>query len=181
METNTKEVSSYEQQALDFLTKTDTALEVTFLEHTKYWPDDKEARDIYQFTLTRGSRSYSAKFGQSISSSLYQVITIDQPWNKNTYAIGITKKYTNYKDKIIKGKESDARRWKGKELTPTAYDILACLTTSDPGTFENFCSEYCYDTDSRKAEETYKAVKAEYLGLCALFTDKEMKELQEIN
>jgi hypothetical protein len=54
---------------------------------------------------------------------------------------------------------------------PTAYDVLACLTKSDPGTFEDFCGEYGYDTDSRKAGKMYKAVVKEWQSVDRLFSD----------
>jgi len=62
---------------------------------------------------------------------------------------------------------------------PSMYDVLACLTKYDPGSFENFCSEYGYDTDSRKAEKTYKAVCKEFAAIERLFWDI-LDELQEI-
>ena len=62
---------------------------------------------------------------------------------------------------------------------PNIYDILACLVKSDPETFEYFCAEFGYDIDSRKAEETYKAVCKEYKAVERLFGDI-MEELQEI-
>ncbi len=65
-------------------------------------------------------------------------------------------------------------------IIPSEYDVLACLTKYDPGTFADFCSEYGYDEDSRKAEKTYKSVKDEWLNVCALFSDEELSELQEI-
>lgn len=48
---------------------------------------------------------------------------------------------------------------------PTAGDVLGCLILDATGyenarDFEDWCSEYGYDTDSRKAERIYKAVKA---------------------
>ena len=47
----------------------------------------------------------------------------------------------------------------GKE--PKADEVLDCLASDANGanqnTFEDWCSEYGYDTDSRKAERTYKA------------------------
>ena len=63
---------------------------------------------------------------------------------------------------------------------PALYDIFACLTKSDPGSFENFCSEYGYDTDSRKAEKTYKNVCKEWEGVNRLFGDiiDELSEIQ---
>ena len=62
---------------------------------------------------------------------------------------------------------------------PAIYDILSCLVKSDPETFDNFCADFGYDIDSRKAEETYKAVCKEYKAVERLFGDI-MEELQEI-
>lgn len=64
---------------------------------------------------------------------------------------------------------------------PTAYDVLACLTKYPVYSFEDFCSEYGYDTDSRKAYKTYKAVKREWENVDKLFTSEEIELLQEIN
>jgi hypothetical protein len=46
-------------------------------------------------------------------------------------------------------------RKKGED--PTEYDILACVSgdINCPDTFEDFCSEYGYDEDSRKAYATW--------------------------
>jgi hypothetical protein len=46
------------------------------------------------------------------------------------------------------------------EREPTAADVLACLCSDvsmGEQSFEDFCSELGYDTDSRKAERTWKA------------------------
>lgn len=63
---------------------------------------------------------------------------------------------------------------------PNAYDVLACLTKYDVGTFENFCSEFGYDTDSRKALKTYNAVCREYIGVCRIWNASERELLAEI-
>lgn len=63
--------------------------------------------------------------------------------------------------------------------TPTMYDVLACLQKYDLGSFEDFCHEYGYDEDSRRAERTYKAVCREYAAVERLFGDC-MDELQEL-
>jgi hypothetical protein len=64
---------------------------------------------------------------------------------------------------------------------PTVYDLLACLTKSNPGTFDNFCDDHDYDNDSRSAERTYNAVVQEWLKVSSFFTAEEIDELQEIN
>lgn len=181
METN------YEQQANDFLKSTNTEFSVKFLRNDKYFDDDKESRDIYEVTLMRGNRSYTFNFGQSLNDSGFY------------YTYGIQKKPIE----LPKHKEYLKDPKKGSELRgyikthfqfdlmpkdkihypepPTAYDVLTCLTKYDPGTFENFCSDYGYDADSREAEKTYKAICDEYKSVCALYSDGEIELLSEIS
>jgi len=66
------------------------------------------------------------------------------------------------------------------QITPTEYDVLTCLTKYDPETFEDFCSEFGYDEDSRKAEKIYKAVVNEYNNVAMLWNDSEIELLSEI-
>ena len=68
-----------------------------------------------------------------------------------------------------------------KNTPPTSYDVLASVTKYEVGTFDDFCSEYGYDTDSRKALKTYKAVLREWKNIEKLFTAEQIEELQEIN
>jgi len=62
--------------------------------------------------------------------------------------------------------------------TPTAYDILACLTWYEVGTFENFCNEFGYQKG--QARSTWKAVVREYENLCRLFTEEQRELLSNI-
>ena len=68
-----------------------------------------------------------------------------------------------------------------KDETPTAYDLLACIEKNDPGDFEEFCSEFGYDTDSRRAEDNWRAVVKEWQKVRRFFTAEELAELQEIS
>lgn len=57
----------------------------------------------------------------------------------------------------------------GINREPTAEDVLDCLASDSAGiknavSFEDWCREYGYDTDSRKAEQIYK--------VCARQSDK---------
>lgn len=63
---------------------------------------------------------------------------------------------------------------------PTPYDVLACLTKCDPGTFEAFCSEFGYNSDSRKAEKIYKSVVAEWRNVERMFNPQQIEQLQDI-
>ena len=143
-------MSKYDEQAAEFLRKTDTTLEIkqvsrffvgrkqTDFSTCPPWDDDKHSHgDKYLVRLTRGSRSYSFDF-----------------WNSKAD-----------KDKGIK---------------PCVYDVLACIDSSCPETFKEFCSEYGYDTDSILTEKTFRAAQDQVKGLMSLFNDKEMKMLREI-
>jgi hypothetical protein len=175
-------MNNYEQQAIDFLEKTNTTFKAEFVRNGKYFDDDVDNRDIYNITLTRGNRVYTFEFGQSIINSGFYAI-----YGKTKYQIPC--------DKLDKTK-AEIRRYvkqfynwnfgtSHKDVihypkSPTAYDVIACLTKYDVGSFEDFCSEYGYDTDSRKAEKTYNAVCEEWLHVQKLWNDDELEELGEI-
>lgn len=69
----------------------------------------------------------------------------------------------------------------GKDIHPSWYSLLACVTKSDPETFEDFCASYGYDTDSRKAEKVYRDVVKEYHDFKALFPEGIPEEIMEIS
>lgn len=179
-------MSEYNQKAIDFLTKTNTTIDIKYLKHDKYFVDDESKRDIYQITLQRGQRQFIFTFGQSINASGY-IITIGR--NKKVYSFEFLKERNLLDDKnnILRSKFHyvvdcnllPQDTIKNPEI-PSEYDILSCLTKYEPGTFENFCADYGYDNDSRKAEKIYQAVLNEWQNIKMLFTDAEIEELQEI-
>lgn len=65
---------------------------------------------------------------------------------------------------------------------PSAYDVLACLSSdvNTPETFKDFCSEYGYDADSLKALQVFRRCDRFGKRLRAFFTAKEIEELSEI-
>ena len=67
-----------------------------------------------------------------------------------------------------------------KAEAPSTYCILASITKGDPGTFADFCADYGYNIDSRKAEGVYFAVQDEWTRVRAFFSESELNELQEI-
>jgi hypothetical protein len=82
------------------------------------------------------------------------------------------------------GSIADAEKISHGEKTgrPNAYSILACLDTySDGESFEDFCNNFGYDTDSITAEKTYKAVMKQIDGLKAILTPEAIEELNNIN
>ena len=83
-------------------------------------------------------------------------------------------------DREYKFKFGTSIRDTEKGIKPTAYNVLSCLQKYDVGSFEDFCGDFGYDEDSRKAEKTYKAVVKEWGNVKSLWSDKEILKLQEI-
>lgn len=63
--------------------------------------------------------------------------------------------------------------WKGER--PSKYDVLACITKTDPLDLDEFVREFGYEIhsveDYRKVERTWKAVCKEYRNCERLFGD----------
>lgn len=160
-------MNEYLKQAEEFLTAHDAKIEIVFDHCGKYWEDDKKNRNIYNVTITRGNKSYTTKFGDSIN---------------NTDAINRIKSNAQMKNRILTGAERQKIK---NEYTPNAYDILACLqkyeTPSDPWEFAN---EFGYKINSRadfrKVDRICEACEKEYKAIYNMFSDC-MEELAEIN
>lgn len=58
-----------------------------------------------------------------------------------------------------------------------AYSVLACCSSDIhcPDTFEDFCSEFGYDQDSRKAEKTFRLCVAQAEKLNRIFDTEEIQ------
>ena len=180
------ETNKYEQQANDFLKKTGAEIKIEYLYHGKHFVDDVRMRDVYKITISRGKRSYTFNFGQSIAKSGLRlqmgkkVILIELP--EDNKHLGQKKNETALRYWIKNRIDFDILP--SDKITypeqPSNYDILACLQKYDVGSFEDFCGEFGYDEDSRMAEKTYNAIREEYTNLCTIFTDEEMELMQEI-
>lgn len=183
-------MDEYEQEAQQFLKETNTEFKAEFLKNGFHFQDDKEPRDIYLITLKRGEREFKFNFGQSLNNSGKYISLITQNFknpkdDKEDLTRGQSLTEEEYK-KIFWKIKRDFGDIKGIiELNknfeiPSAYDVLAGLTCSEVGDFKNFCDDFGYDTDSRKAEKTYKAVLEEWNNIKMLYTDEEILKLQEI-
>lgn len=169
-------MNDYEKQANDFLEKTGASITLKFNKLDKHFDKDEHERFIWDVTISRGNRSFSFKFGDSLK-------TVEDALN---YGHKASIDLTKYPAKTLWQERTNKERMPKvlkhtDRFKPTNYSILACLTKYDPDTFENFCSDFGYDSDSRTAEKTYNAVVLEYKNLCALFNEDEMNELSEIN
>jgi len=168
-------MDEYDKQAQDFASKHRVTMQAEYLGHFPRLGEYAVAQ--FNITLHReGKNDYTFQYSDSLQSS----------W-----------RYEN-REKREKGKGMPPRLKQEYYPTnggeqkigfnllvpvrpkPSLYDILTCLTKSDPGTFEDFCSEYGYSDDSRKALDLYFAVQKEWLACNNMFHDC-LEELQEIN
>ncbi len=196
-------MSDYNKQAEDFLKETGTKLKSEFIKHGKYFEDDTEERDIYEITLKKGDREFKFKFGQSLNNSGLRLFH-DKEKTERTRHIGfiipkeIREKQNafnlkNKDKKIYFGFNHIIREWFKREHfnlsglywdlgeEPKPYDVLASIQKSKVGDFNNFCGNFGYDEDSKKAEKTYKAVCEEWDNIRILFSNEEIEKLQQIN
>lgn len=65
---------------------------------------------------------------------------------------------------------------------PSDYTILACLSSEAfcPDSFDEFCSDLGYESDSRRALQTFRRSSAFAKRLQDFFTEHDLKELAEI-
>lgn len=154
--------SDYEAQAQAWATKWGVVMTCTFAGHRRYFADDKDTRDTYSITLRRGNRSMTFDYGASLNGSR-ACADSDGPY---------------WRERLQKHKGPLPFR----RSAPSHYDVLTCIEKYEPGTFEQWCGELGYDTDSRKALDTYLAVQKqarEFVALCG--SDRAMmEEAQEI-
>jgi hypothetical protein len=151
-------VSQYEQQALDWAAKWGVTMTATFSQHGHHWPGDADTRDIYDIDLRRGGAKMTLRFAQSLARSAPPMVatgagvggTISPYWQRE-------------RTKAERSGDHYGRWAKHHKRTPpTLYDILTCVQKSDPCTFDDFCSDCGYDTDSIKAKATFEAVDREW-------------------
>ena len=171
--------SQYKEAGELFLQETGSELIVNFKKHGLRFDDDKDTRDIYAITIKRNSREYTFDFCQSIQNSGFYAML-------GRKKVNIDRKHLGDKNlnSIVKRIDWDFNSKYDKihiPKAPDAYTILACMTKYDPGDFENFCSEYGYDTDSKKAEKTYNAVLQEWINMQRIFTNDELEAMSKIS
>lgn len=115
-------------------------------------------------------------------------------------AMGVTMRATR-KDGPREGRDASASHWRvtlrrdRASLTtdysmgaahvgePELCDVLNCLMRDaecGAQSFEDFCADLGYDTDSRSAEKTWRACKVTAVGLARLFSDGMLRDLREL-
>lgn len=80
---------------------------------------------------------------------------MNRPWEHHAYTVKVTRGAESF--------ETAYKQGMAHEDGPTLAAVLACLmsdaSAGEGGSFEDFCGEFGYDTDSRRAEQTYNACR----------------------
>lgn len=127
---------------------------------------NKQAEDF----LTKTNTKFTVKFK-------YHGPYFDDNATRDVYTVTLTR---NSKIYNFEFGQSITDSFPNKPKPPTAYDVFSTIVKNDPGTFEEFCSEYDYDTDSITAHKVYIAVMSQWKNLTRMFNETEMLDLQEI-
>lgn len=125
------------------------------------------------------ARAFLVETGARISARYLGELPVD--WDNGrehcAYAVTITSAAGRMR---IRFYDSAKNTDDGKRVI-RAYDVLSCLTKSEPGTFDDFCAEYGFfqmesGADYRKAVKTWRACVREYAGVCRVWPDAAMRE-----
>jgi len=106
-------------------------------------------------------------------------------WDKDThdhnhYRVTLRRKDGDKERFVFQFWDSIANSNSGEK--PTAYDVLSCVSseTTIYDDFAEFCSEFGYDQDSRKAEQLWKTYDKQSRKLNDFFTEEELEDLRQI-
>ena len=167
--------TEYTRQANDFLERAQATIDIRLIGQMRNqdWKETK-LRNAYDITITTPRGTMNLMFWDSIyNTEIYMM-------SREEYAKKRFKCEYPYLISTDQKKTREELKEKKQEAMPSAYDVLSCVTSYDPGTFEEFCADFGYDEDSKSAERTYIAVMRECKQLQRIFTVKQMEELAEI-
>lgn len=185
--------TNYENQAKDFLKETKTTLQVVEAvpQKSPIWSKEKHGIN-YSVTLKNSKHSYTFDFWGSVADAEKVALAIKAKekgiYSPEYYAI---KDWCRAESQPTvpnmlanRGHDVVAGLWLNNVIetvkiliTPTAYDIFACLNPLYEDNFDDFCNAYGYKVDSITALKNYEVVKEQDYHLMKLFTREEMDKL----
>ena len=130
-----------------------------------YFEDDQNEREVLTVKVQRGSRKIQFTFGMSINDT------------DTLYSKGKSIDPSTYRESI---KYNEAiERATAKIFSGLLYSLLCCMGSDYrcEKSFADFCSEYGYDEDSRKAEKTHRLCLEQSAKLEKIFSEEEAQVL----
>ena len=170
-------MSEYTQMADTFLANAHAKIDIRFIGravNTDWDSSRNDLRNLYDVTITTPRGSMSIRFWDSIYNTQITQASIED-YAKRRFKAEYN--YLTMNDRIRAQKELKAKKENAKS---TAYDVLACLTKHDCGSFDDFCAEYGCSNDSIRTLKTYLACGDEYSNLRRIFTSEQIEELRSI-
>lgn len=173
-------MSEYTEQAKKFLEDCNATMTIELIgcDVPAHWKDETKKHNHYKFTIT----TYRGKMEDDFWDSIYNT----ERYNMTAKNMAVKLRFMNSWGEF-KGLPLDLQNKVFKKLkkykencVPTEYDILACLETYVPNTFDDFCDEFGYDNDSISALNTYLACQKQWSKLCKIFTEEQIEALQKI-
>ena len=166
---------NYKKQANDFCDKYNVKIDIvkSTNQSPPLWNDNGKHGYKYDITITRGNVTRSFPFWDSLhNKELEATLQEAKTWRFVGGVLNGVWRDSSYIQKFLKNNTI---------TTPTNYDVLACLTKYEPGSFNNFCGDYGYNNDSIQARKTWEAVVNEWHEVVQpLFSDC-LDELSEIS
>ncbi len=130
------------------------------------------------------TRNFLKKVGATVQITFVKKDRSPAHWNdrdfRNIYKVVIRRKGKQYTYKFY-----DSVFHTNRNIKPSEYDVLSCLTKYDVGSFEEFCSEYGYEIyndygrTNLTSKKVYNAVVKEYENVERIFGDV-LEEFAEI-
>lgn len=183
-----------DEKAAAFLAATGVKVEKRYTGHRPHWSGDTEQRAVWQITLRRESspgmpaRVWSFTFGDSLADSWQVSWTWGKfpGWRFVADAPHEVTRAADFHGSLTRAARAGGGRFSSFEFRPahrepSDFDVLSCLDKGDGQSFADFCYEFGYNTDSRKALATWEAVEEERAQLRRMFTPAERNALAEID
>lgn len=183
-------MNEYEAKAREFCEKTGTVITWEYESFRKHFPDDKDKRDVWTFTIERNGRSYSGTLGNSLHDFMESCLQAKggpvaflSEKDKSELRANWHRPKTVWQEETINRLQSNPSK---TPKQPSAYSLLAGLQKWEVGSFDNFCAEFGYNdrplADYPKVTGIYQAVCEEYAAVLRLWPEPEVRaELEEIN
>lgn len=186
--------NTYEEHANEFIRRHGITFSATFAGSMKHFDDDEHVRDVYDVQFTReGRKAMVIRYGQALARSSYFIgaIIAEFHWPGSS-KVALAREparrlrkeskaniHANY---FVNSQMKKALARMGYVVAaPTPYDVLTGIVKYSPGSFAEWCVEYGYDTDSRKAHDAWTRCHDEWAKVQGFFTESEIEELQEIS
>lgn len=171
----TQQKTKYDVQAEKFVKNADFHFVKEYTGHRLYFDGDKERRATFKITVfsnTDKAKSFSYDFGNSVAESFKARNREGVHFMQNAKSFASYETSELHKRDIVEVK-----------TPPSDYSLLSCMASDSyqSDTFEDWCDDFGYDTDSRKALDTFLKCQIISADINRFFTETELEQLCEIN